>query len=284
MTGRVDAHHHVFARSLFPQDWLRRDAGMSVIDHDYSIADLLPLAEAEGIGQTVLVQTQHNEDETRYFLSVAAQEPLVAAVIGWTDLEAPGVADAVAALQEAPGGQFLRGMRHLVQSEDDEGWLARKSVRRGLTALADAGLTFDLVIKPQQFAAAAAVVHEMPHVSFVLDHLAKPVLTRGGDLTGWAADMRRFAAASNAAGKLSGLVTEAAWDSWTIEDLQPAVDAALDTLGPDRLMFGSDWPVSLVATDYTTWAETAEKLVAGLSESELEGVFGGTARAVYRLD
>jgi len=192
------------------------------------------------------------------------------------------VADDLAALRAAPGGDRLAAIRHQVHDEPDPAWLLRADVRRGLRAVADADLPYDLLLRAREMPSALEVVRSMPDLRFVIDHLGKPPI-RDGDLTTWAERIAPFGALPNVWCKVSGLVTEADWSSWTVADLRPAVDHALDVFGPWRLIFGSDWPVSLLAAPYQRIVETALALLAGLTPDERAAVMGGTAVEVYGL-
>ena len=207
---------------------------------------------------------------------------MIAGVVGWMDLTAPDPAQALEYLGHAPGGQMLRGIRHLVQDEPDPDWLGRPEVRRGLAAVGAAALPYDLLVRPPQAEAALRLVREAPDQVFVLDHLGKPPVAEG-ELEPWAAWIRGMAAQPNVVGKLSGLVTEADWGTWTVPDLRPYTDIALEAFGPDRLMFGSDWPVCVLAGSYGEVFQTATDLTAELSVDERAAVFGGTATRVYGI-
>ncbi|MER7847871.1 amidohydrolase family protein [Kitasatospora sp. NPDC096077] len=281
MTPIVDAHHHLWDLSVRDQDWLTGDQ-LAPLRRDFSLADLHPEAAAAGVRASVLVQTVTVAAETPEFLALAAGDGLVAGVVGWTDLTAPEVADRLAALRELPGGERLVGIRHQVQGEPDPDWLVRPDVLRGLAAVADAGLAYDLVVLPHQLPAATAAARAVPHLTFVLDHLGKPPVA-SGELEPWARRLRRFAALPNTVAKLSGLVTEADWAHWTIPDLRPYADLALEAFGPDRLMFGSDWPVCLLAAPYGRVLATARELTSALGTDERAEVFGGTAVRAYDL-
>ena len=220
-------------------------------------------------------------EETREFLAVAEGSDVVAGVVGWADLTAPGVSEALAALREGPGGDRLVGIRHLVQGEADPRWLCRADVRRGLTAVAEAGICYDLLTYPHQLPAAIETARALPQLTFVLDHLSKPPIA-AGTLEPWATALRELAAEPNVFCKLSGMVTEANQGSWTVSDLRPYAGTALDAFGPDRLMFGSDWPVCLLAATYDEVAEAARELTGQLSAGERAQVFGGPPRA--RID
>ncbi|MDH6514923.1 L-fuconolactonase [Streptomyces sp. SAI-135] len=272
----VDAHHHVWDLSVRDQDWIAAD---SPLRRTFTMADLAPQAAAAGVGRTVLVQTVTVPEETPEFLALAAEHELIAGVVGWTDLTRPDVADELARLRELPGGTYLKGIRHQVQSEPDPEWLLRPDVRRGLAAVADAGLVHDLVVLPHQLPACAKAADALPDLTFVLDHLGKPPIA-SGSLEPWASAVRGLAALPNTVCKLSGMVTEADPAAWTVDDLRPYADTVLDAFGPDRLLFGSDWPVCTLAATYGEVLEAAGQLTGADDRAQ---IFEGTAVRVYGL-
>jgi L-fuconolactonase len=276
----IDAHHHVWDLSVRDQDWIT-GAAMAPIRRTFTLDDLRPLAAAAGVEATVMVQTVTVAAETPEMLALAAGSSLVAAVVGWTDLTSPGVADELARLAAGPGGGYLAGIRHQVQSEPDPDWLRRPDVIRGLRAVAAAGLCYDLVVVPRQLPAASYAAAAVPGLTMVLDHAGKPPIGTG-DARGWAASVRAFAALPNTVCKLSGLVTEAPPGA-PARDFTPVADVVLSAFGAARTMFGSDWPVCLLARDYAGVYALAETLVAGLSAEERAAVFGGTAARVYGI-
>ncbi|WP_310740296.1 amidohydrolase family protein [Microbispora sp. H10885] len=281
--ARIDAHHHLWDLSRRPQTWLEPPQ-MAPIHRDFTVADYDSAAAGAGVGRSVLVQVLPDAEETREFLALAADSPTVAGVVGWADLTRPDLAAELAALAASPGGGLLRGIRHLVQGEPDPRWLARDDVRAGLREVAAAGLVYDLLVVPHQLPAAIETVRALPELNFVLDHLAKPPVATG-EVEPWAGLVRELAAEPNVTAKLSGLITEAVWDDWDAAALRPYVDVALDAFGPGRLMFGSDWPVCLLAGSLSRWSETVSALLAeaGLPDAEREAVFRGTAARVYGL-
>ena len=278
----VDAHHHFWdpARADYP--WLTE--ALAPIRRAFGPADLAPSLAATDVDATILVQTRSSEDETEEFLATAAATPFIRGVVGWVNLRDPGVEDAIARLRAAPGGDRLVGIRHQVHDEADPEWLLRDDVRRGIAAVGRAGLVYDLLVRTRELPAAREVVAEMPDVRFVVDHLAKPPI-RDGALHPWAGEVDRFGSLPNASWKLSGLVTEADWATWQPADLRPFVEHVLATVGPERLMFGSDWPVCLLAAPYEKVFSTARALLegAGLSDRERAAVMGDNAVAVYGL-
>ena len=281
---RVDAHHHLWPDPL-PEDYPWMTDALAVIRRPFAPADLAPLIAAASIDATVLVQTRSSLAETEGFLSKAARTPFIAGVVGWLDLTDPGIADAIGRLRALPGGDRLVGVRHQVHDEPDPDWLGRSDVRRGIAAVGSAGLVYDLLVRTRELPAAVETVRALPDVRFVVDHLAKPPI-RDGTLAAWADAIRPLGTLSNVAAKVSGLVTEANWAHWSVDDLVPPVRHALDVFGPERLLFGSDWPVCLVAASYerVVRAATEALATAGLAPADQAGVFGTNAVRLYRLD
>ncbi|MFB7506360.1 amidohydrolase family protein [Streptomyces broussonetiae] len=272
----VDAHHHVWDLSVRDQDWIPEH---SPLRRDFAFTDLEPEARAAGVTRTVLVQTVTVPEETPEFLALAAAHPLIAGVVGWADLTRPDIAEELARLRRLPGGAHLKGIRHQVQSEPDPQWLLRPDVRRGLTALADAGLVYDLVVLPHQLPACVQAARSVPRLTFVLDHLGKPPIA-SGVLEPWATYLRALAAVPNTCCKLSGMVTEADPASWTVDDLRPYTETALEAFGPDRLMFGSDWPVCTAAGTYGEVLDATTRLIG---PADRVRVLETTACRVYDL-
>ncbi|MFJ5303304.1 amidohydrolase family protein [Streptomyces sp. NPDC088350] len=277
----VDAHHHVWDLSVRDQDWITGPE-LQPLRRDFTVTDLAPEARAAGVDRTVLVQTVTVAEETSEFLSLADTHDLIAGVVGWTDLTRPDITDELARLRELPGGHYLKGIRHQVQGEPDSNWLLRPDVQRGLAAVADAGLVYDLLVQPHQLPAGIEAAAALPQLTFVLDHLGKPPIA-SGQREPWATALRSLAALPNTSCKLSGMVTEADWKTWSAEDLRPYADTALDAFGPSRLMFGSDWPVCTLAATFGQVADTAGELTDDLSAAERAEVFEGTAKRVYDL-
>jgi L-fuconolactonase len=277
----IDAHHHVWDLAVRDQPWMVGDA-LAPLRRTFSLADLGRELDGRGVDGTVVVQTVSVMEETTELLALAAEHPTLAGVVGWVDLTAADAGDRLAALRELPGGDRLVGIRHQVQDEDDPEWLCRDDVRRGLAAVAAAGLAYDLLTLPGQLAAADATARALPDARFVVDHLSKPPIATGA-LEPWATRIRALAAHENVTCKLSGMVTEAEWAAWTVEDLRPYADVVLEAFGPERVMFGSDWPVCTLAAGYGEVLGAADALTAALGPAERAAVFGETARAVYGL-
>ncbi|MEV4265137.1 amidohydrolase family protein [Kribbella sp. NPDC049584] len=279
-TTRVDAHHHVWDLSVREQTWMVGPE-LDPIRRNFSIEDLAPLAAAADIASTVLVQTVGVVEETLEFLEIAAGNDLVAGVVGWVDLTAEDIAEVLDGLLSRPDGSYLKAIRHQVHDEPDDNWLLRADVQRGLAAIADAGLAYDLLTKTPHLPAAIQTARNLPQLTFVVDHISKPVI--GEPLEPWAGQLRELAALPNVTCKLSGMVTEAPWTTWKPADLQPYADVVLDAFGPDRVMFGSDWPVCLLAATYNQVVETAETLTSNLTPTELDAIFTTTATSTYKL-
>lgn len=275
----VDAHHHLWDLSVRDQDWIT-DPPMGAIRRSFLEPDFV--AAAPSVTTSVLVQTVCVPEETPEFLAVAASSDVVGAVVGWTDLTSAGVGDALDSLVDGPDGSWLRGIRHQVQGEPDPEWLCRKDVWHGLAAVGARGLVYELLTLPHQLPAARRTVAALGNVPFVVDHCSKPAIG-SADPGEWAELIRSLAAHENVTCKLSGLVTEADWKSWDVALLRPYFEVVLDAFGSDRLMFGSDWPVCLLAASYSEWLEAAQELTSELSPDEQASIFSGTARRVYGL-
>lgn len=271
---RIDAHQHFWQVARGDYGWLTPALGP--IHRDFGPDDLAPLLARHDIARTILVQAAPTEAETRFLLGIAAKTPLIAGVVGWADFEAPDIARRIAALAADP---LLVGLRPMVQDIADDGWLARPGLAPAFEAMLAHGLVFDALLKPEHIPAALSMLARHPALPVVVDHAAKPDLATG-DIAAWREGIAALAAHPNTLCKLSGLVTEAASD-WTIETLRPAVEHLLATFGPQRLIFGSDWPVLLLRADYARWFEAATALLAGCTATEREGVFGGNAARLY---
>jgi L-fuconolactonase len=276
----VDAHHHFWDPATADYPWLTDE--LAAIRRPFGPDDLEPLLAAAGVDSTILVQTRPDFEETVEFLGIAERTPFVRGVVGWVDLTSVGVADDIADLSSRPGGAALVGIRHQAHDEPDPDWLQRDDVIRGIEAVGAAGLVYDLLVRPRELPAAMRLARRLPDVRFVIDHIAKPPIARR-ELEPWTGLMAPFAELSNVACKLSGMVTEADWAHWTVDDLRHYVDRVLEVFGPGRLMFGSDWPVCLLAGSYQDVFEAARQVVSALSESERVGIFGENAVRTYRL-
>jgi L-fuconolactonase len=268
----VDAHHHFWDPTRQEYPWMGEE--MAAIRRPFGPGELRPLLEDNGVDRTVLVQTLSSLDETREFLDTAATSEFVAGVVGWVDLTSPNVADTIASLVS----DLLVGIRHQVHDEPDPAWLLRDDVQRGIADVGEAGLVYDLLVRTRELPAALQTVRRQKDVSFVIDHAAKPHIAGGSWDAEWERGLAPFSDEANVTCKLSGLVTEADWKSWTPEQLEPYVKRVVGWFGPERCMFGSDWPVCLLAASYDQVWDSMQQII-GLNDL----VFGETARRVYGL-
>lgn len=278
MAERIDAHHHLWRYSKQEYDWI--GAGMEAIARDFLPSDLQTEIASCGIAASVVVQASQSLAETEWLLAMAAQSDFIRGVVGW----AP-IADALfpAALERLGEQRKLKGLRHVIQAEPDDGFILRPDFNAGITALASTGLTYDILIYEKHLPAAIKFVDRHPNQIFVLDHIAKPRIAEKV-LEPWRSSIFELAKRGNVYCKLSGMVTEADWQNWSAADLRPYADAALEAFGPARLMFGSDWPVCLLATAYKKWFAMVRDFLSQLSFSEQNLVFGEVAAKVYSLD
>ncbi len=279
---RIDSHHHFWDPAARDYAWMK---GIATLERPYGPGDLRPLLAANGIDATVLIQAHPSLDETREMLQTAGATDFVAGVVGWadlTDLQAPNVLHEI---QAGKFGGYLKGIRPMLHDEADENWILGDVVQTNLHALADAGIVLDLLVTPRELPSAITTVRDFPHVKFVVDHIAKPPIVSGA-IDDWAAMMYEFADLENAACKLSGMVTEVN-EGWSGDDLKPYVAIVYEIFGPDRLMFGSDWPVCTLAASYDTVVTTARDVLESLGvldETTDAAIFGNTAIHWYSLD
>lgn len=276
----VDAHQHFWDPTRATYPWLTDD--LAAVRRPFVPADLAPSLAATGVDTTVLVQTRASLEDTLESLATAAVTPFIGGVVGWADLTDPGIGDTIAGLRTGPGGGRLVGIRHQVHDEPDPDWLLRDNVGRGIRAVGDAGLVYDLLVRTRELPAALELARRRPETRFVIDHLAKPPI-RDGIMEPWANRIRPFGALENVACKVSGMVTEADWEAWETPDLAPYVDHVLEVFGPSRLLFGSDWPICLLAAPYDRVFGAARETLGSLGDAEIAAVFGGTATEIYRL-
>ena len=276
---RIDAHHHLWDLAVRDQEWTHE---LPELHRTFALDDLRPHLARHQITGTVVVQTVALADETAELLELAASSPEILGVVGWVDLTTPDVADRLAALREGAGGELLVGIRHLVQSEPDPQWLMRADVRRGLAAVADAGLVYDLLVRQHQLASAVAVVEAVPGLRWVLDHAGKPVIDPAA-FDEWRGHLDALAGHPGVSCKLSGLVTEVR-PAQSVADILPWARRALEAFGPDRTMVGSDWPVCLLRSSYDDVVALADEVLAVLSPDERDLAWGGAAVRAYGLD
>jgi len=274
---RIDSHQHFWRYDATRHSWITDE--MRALRRDFLPEDLRPELNANRIDATVVVQVEHSEDETHFLLKLAERDPTIAGVVGWVDLRAP---DLPQRLEYFSQFEKLRGFRHIVQSEPDDRFLLRDDFCRGISLLREFGFTYDILIYARQLPAAVTFVERFPDQRFVIDHIAKPAIAVR-EIHDWARSMRAIAANPNVFCKLSGLITEADWNNWTADVFGPYLDVVFDAFGADRLLFGSDWPVCLLAGSY----DRVHQLIAGYLNSkpaaEQLNIFGEKAARFYGL-
>ena len=274
---RIDAHHHLWRYTPEEYGWI--DEPMQALRRDFLPEDLKVAMVTADIDGTIAVQARQTMDETRWLLDLAEGTDAIRGVVGWAPIageEFPGC------MEEFDGRDKLKGLRHVIQGEKDEHYILREDFNSGIRTLLGSGLVYEILIYERHLADTIYFVDEHPEQVFVLDHVAKPLIA-AGTLEPWASRMWELGQRENVWCKLSGMVTEADWKTWTPETLKPYLDVAVEAFGPERLMAGSDWPVCLVASGYTQWFEVLRNYFAGFSEAERAQVFGGTAIEVYGL-
>jgi L-fuconolactonase len=273
---RVDAHHHLWRYTPHNYGWI--DDSMQCLRRDFLAPDLEAVTAAAGIDAAVAVQARQTLEETAWLLDIAAESPVIQAVVGWAPIAAD---DFPATLDSLIQNPLLKGLRHVVQAEPD-GFLDAPAFNRGIAALLPTGLVYDILIFARQLAEATRFVDRHPEQSFVLDHIAKPDIAHDGFAT-WNAAIRELARRPNVVCKLSGMVTEADWQHWSVAQLQSYFDTVLEAFRPSRLMFGSDWPVLTVACTYSRWTEIVNAWLTPLTPAERSAILGDTAARTYRL-
>ena len=279
MSGRIDAHHHVWSLDRGDYGWLQPTPALAPIYRDFSLADLQPLLATAQIEATVLVQAAPTLAETRFLLDVArGSEGLVRGVVGWADLSA---ADAVATLESLANEPLLKSIRPMLQDLPDADWINRPEVQPALAALPELGLRFDALVKPRELKALLRALERHPDLAVVIDHCGKPGIA-GGGWQPWAEDLGALARHTRAHCKLSGMVTEAG-RGWTVDMLRRYVAQVLECFGPQRVLWGSDWPVLTLAASYSEWSRATDALLAELSATDAAAIRGGNARRFYAL-
>ncbi len=275
MTIRIDAHQHLWKVSRGDYGWLSPDT-LPTICRDFLPDNLHPLLQAARIDKTILVQAAESIAETEFLLELAAQSSFVAGVVGWVDFDAPDATAQIARLARDPR---LVGLRPMLQDMPDERWILKPEFSNVMQTMQAHELRFDALVRPRHLPALLEFTERYPELRVVIDHAAKPSIATG-DIDAWRDDMARLSRSRGVHCKLSGLATEAG-SEWSARTLKPYVDVLLDCFGPKRVMWGSDWPVLLLAGEYQQWLQVAEELTAGLSITERARVFGGTAAAFY---
>lgn len=272
----VDGHCHLWRIARGDYDWLKPNLG--ALYRDFEPADLVPLLAGAGLAGAVVVQAAPTAAETRFLLDLAARTPALLGVVGWTDLTNSDAPATIAELAKAP---LLKGIRPMLQDLPNDDFILQPAAAPGLQALVDHELRFDALVRPRHLPVLCRLRERYPTLPIVVDHLAKPGIA-ADEWEPWASALRDLASDGLTVCKLSGMVTEAG-PGWTVSQLARYADLVFDIFGPDRVMWGSDWPVVLLASDYDGWLETTTTLLAGLSANERAAVMGGTAQRFYGL-
>lgn len=273
---RIDAHQHFWKTARGDYGWLTPD--LKPLYRDFLPEDLAPFLKQHGVEGTVVVQAAPTVAETEFLLSFADQTYFIKGVVGWVDLAA---ADAPDEIERLAQHQALVGIRPMIQDIPDDDWMLKPVLTPAFKALENLSLTFDALTLPRHLKNLLKLLESYPGLQVVIDHASKPEI-RNGDIAGWKSDMTALAKNTSAYCKLSGLVTEAAED-WTVDDLKPAADHLLETFGPERLVWGSDWPVCTLAAGYSDWVSASEQLLSGLSVNDADRIWFKNAFNAYRL-
>lgn len=274
---KVDSHQHFWRYNSTRDAWIT-DA-MSILKRDFLPEQLAAECKANGIDASIAVQASQSEEETLFLLQLAEANPQIVGVVGWVDLASPQIDER---LRFFSRHKKLRGFRHIAQAEPDDRFLVRPDFTRGISRLREFGFTYDILIYPKQLPAAIELVSKFPEQLFVIDHLAKPEI-KSKDVMFWATHIRRIAESPNVFCKLSGLVTEADWTNWKPADFKPYLEVVLEAFGPDRVMFGSDWPVCLLAASYAQVKQIIDDFLRDCTPAQKENIVGGNAIRFYGL-
>ena len=273
----IDSHQHFWQVGRFEYPWMTSDLG--VLYRDYLPDELAPILSRNGVEKTVLVQASNSVAESRWLLNLAEENRFIAGVVGWVDLMSVEID---AQLDELTAHSKFKGVRHLVESEPDDDWIAQPAVLSGLRRLSTYGLSYDLLVHTRHLKYVPQVAESCPELALVIDHVAKPPIAKN-EIKEWSQGLKPLASYPNVHCKLSGLVTEANWTSWQTDDLRPFVEFALESFGVERLMFGSDYPVCLLASTYDRVLESFQEILKSLGDADREKIFSENAARVYRV-
>jgi L-fuconolactonase len=274
---KIDSHQHFWRYDAARDAWITDS--MAVLKRNFLPDDLAVECKANGIDASIAVQADPSENDTTFLLELAEKHQRIAGVVGWVDLLSPRVAERLEYFSRFPK---LRGFRHIAQAEPDDRFLAREQFVKGVAQLCAFGFTYDILIYPRQLPAAIDLVKRLPEQRFVIDHMAKPEV-KSAKTSAWAAQMREIAQHKNVFCKISGMVTEADWKHWKADDFKPYLDVVFGAFGTDRLMFGSDWPVCLLAATYGQVKQLIDNYVKVFPQSDQDKIFGGNAARFYGL-
>ncbi|MAI72339.1 MAG: amidohydrolase [Rhodopirellula sp.] len=275
----IDSHHHLWKYSTDQYGWINDQMGP--LKADFLLPELREIAAESSINGFVAVQARQSMQETDELLAMAEAEPLIAGVVGWVPLAAPEIDETLERLGDQ---HFLKGVRHVVQDEVDDRFILGTDFNRGVSQLAANNLVYDVLIFARQLPASIEFVDQHPNLKMVLDHIAKPTIKAGDFDDAWETNFRELAKRDHISCKFSGVVTEVRGETWSMDQIQRYWNVALEAFTPDRLMFGSDWPVCLLKTGHTQWLETVQQLAAGLTMTERTKIFSSNAIRDYNLD
>ena len=273
---KIDAHQHFWKFDPQRDAWITDD--MSVLRHDFFPENLQPLLQQHQFDGCVAVQADTSEKETEFLLNLAGQHAFIKGVVGWLDLCSETIC---ARLDHFSKHEKLKGLRHIVQGEPD-GFMLRQDFQRGISALEKYNLTYDILIFPHQMEEALTLVETFPKQKFIVDHCAKPYI-KDGKIKVWQEHIKQLSSFDNVACKVSGLTTEADWERWNKTTIKPYLDVVFNAFGSERTMFGSDWPVSLLAGDYAATVGLIEDYISDFSEAEQQQIMGLNAKNWYQL-
>lgn len=274
----IDSHHHFWNVSMFEYPWM--PPGSGVLRRNYLPEDLRPILSANDISRTIIVQAHQSLEEANFLLDLAVNTDFVAGVVAWVDLKSPSVGDDIDELTRRPG---LVSIRHQIEDEPDPAWMVQDEVIVGLKELAKRGIGYDMLVKPPNLKYVPYVAQQVPDLRMVINHIGKPFISRG-IVEPWKADISEIAKIPGVYCKISGMVTEADHVNWSVEDLKPYVSHVAETFGSDRIMFGSDWPVCLLASDYAGVKNAAITALGQLAAKEQSAFLGGNAANFYGLN
>jgi L-fuconolactonase len=275
--NRIDAHQHFWKFDPVRESWITDE--MAVIQEDFYPNDLNLLLERNGFDGCVAVQASQSEEETDFLVSLARSHSFIKGVVGWVDLQADGITDRLAQYKLF---NIVKGFRHVLQGEPQRDLMLRPAFKRGIAALQQYGFTYDILIYEDQLQYISEFVSAFPDQPFVIDHLAKPNI-KECKIDEWKRSIVSVAQFENLSCKISGMVTEAAWKAWKEEDFRPYLDVVAEAFGPGRIMFGSDWPVCLVAASYDEVVGLVTDYFSSFTKDEQEKFFGGNAIRFYQL-
>lgn len=277
LINRIDSHQHFWIYDPKVHSWMNGD--MKIIKRDFLPRELSPLLDAEQMDGCVAVQASQSESENTFLISLAEQHDFIKGIVGWVDLRSKNLAERLEYYTMYPK---IKGFRHIIQDEPDIDFMLRPTFLNGISKLQEFGFTYDILIFPEHLPNAYTFAKSFPNQLFVIDHLAKPNIKRR-ETESWRKGLEKIASLENVHCKISGMVTEADWNSWEKREFEPYIETALETFGIDRLMYGSDWPVCTLAATYGDAFWIVEDYFSGFSKSEQEKLFGMNASTFYNL-